>query len=193
MGEGAVTDFKAVKTAASLYGQSSIRFASVEAPFRLETKRVILENGKATAFPEDSLYKILKASGPIGFDTTLALQCQGNVNIQVLNALFGGVAGALGAGTATSLEDILKGALTGAKSGLEKADFRDVSFNLGGTIEKPSVSNVKIAPAPQAIQQTTPSGTAPTAVEEATAPPKEATGETQKSLKTYWKALFKKA
>jgi translocation and assembly module TamB len=90
------------------------------------------------------------------------------------------VAGALGAGTATSLEDILKGALTGAKSGLEKADFRDVSFNLGGTIEKPSVSNVKIAPAPQAIQQTTPSGTAPTAVEEATAPPKEATGETQK-------------
>jgi len=180
VGEGAVTDFKAVKTAASLYGQSSIRFASVEAPFRLETKRVILENGKATAFPEDSLYKILKASGPIGFDTTLALQCQGNVNIQVLNALFGGVAGALGAGTATSLEDILKGALTGAKSGLEKADFRDVSFNLGGTIEKPSVSNVKIAPAPQAIQQTTPSGTAPTAVEEATAPPKEATGETQK-------------
>ncbi len=180
IGEGSISDFKAVKLGASLYGQSAIRFASVVAPFRVETRRIILDNAKATAFQNDPIYRFLKASGPVGFDTTLALQCQGNANIQVLNALFGGVAGILGAGGTSSLEGILKGALTGAKAGLEKSDFRDISFNVGGTIGKPSVSNVKIAPAPQTVDKTTPQGTQPSAVEEQIAPPKDSTGETEK-------------
>ncbi|WP_286846185.1 MULTISPECIES: hypothetical protein [Aminobacterium] len=156
MGEGAITDFKAVKVGAALYGLSSIRFVSVVAPFKLETHRILLDNAKATAVEGDPIYRFIKASGPIGFDTSLGLQCSGNANIQVLNALFGGVAGVLGAGSGKSLEDVVRGALSGAKTGLEKPDFRDVSFYVGGTIADPSFSSVKIAPAPQGAQQQVP-------------------------------------
>jgi translocation and assembly module TamB len=55
----------------------------------------------------------------------------------------------LGGLTAGSLEDALKGVLGGAQKGMEKADFRDISLSVGGTVEKPSVSNLKVAPGAQ--------------------------------------------
>ena len=90
--KGAVTDFKAVKTAASLYGHLPF-VCIVEAPFRLETKRVILENGRLLHFRKIPYKSLRPLADRIRYS---ALQCQGNVNIQVLNALFGGVAGAQG-------------------------------------------------------------------------------------------------
>ncbi|MDI9369840.1 MAG: hypothetical protein GX181_07390 [Synergistaceae bacterium] len=145
IGEGSITGFKGVQILTALY-KSGVRYSNVSVPFRLETGRFILEKGtKATAPQNDPLYKFLTAEGPVGPNKALALQCAGNVNLQVLNALTGGAIGGL---TATSLQDALKGVLGGLQSGMEKADFRDVSFTLGGTTEKPGFSNLKIAPAP---------------------------------------------
>ncbi|HPE65464.1 MAG TPA: AsmA-like C-terminal domain-containing protein [Synergistales bacterium] len=155
IGEGSITGFKAVQLLTALY-RSGVRYSSVTAPFRLETGRFILEKGtKANAPQNDPLYKFLTAEGPIGPKGALNLQCAGNVNLQVLNALTGGAVGGL---TAGSLEDALKGLLGGLQSGMEKADFRDISFTLKGTTEKPGVSNLKIAPGAQQPGQPAPTG-----------------------------------
>jgi translocation and assembly module TamB len=155
IGEGSITGFKAVQLLTALY-RSGVRYSSVTAPFRLETGRFILEKGtKANAPQNDPLYKFLTAEGPIGPKGALNLQCAGNVNLQVLNALTGGAIGGLSAG---SLEDALKGLLGGVQSGMEKADFRDISFTLKGTTEKPGVSNLKIAPGAQQPGQPAPTG-----------------------------------
>ncbi|PKL01983.1 MAG: hypothetical protein CVV55_06780, partial [Synergistetes bacterium HGW-Synergistetes-2] len=119
IGEGSITGFKAVQLLTALY-RSGVRYSSVTAPFRLETGRFILEKGtKANAPQNDPLYKFLTAEGPIGPKGALNLQCAGNVNLQVLNALTGGAIGGL---SASSLEDALKGLLGGVQSGMEKAD-----------------------------------------------------------------------
>ncbi len=96
--------------------------------------------------PERPPYRFLTAEGPVGPKGALKLQVAGNVNIQIINALAGGALGGL---TAGSLEDALKGVLGGAQKGMEKADFRDISLSVGGTVEKPSVSNLKVAPGAQ--------------------------------------------
>ncbi len=155
IGEGSVAGFKAVQLLTALY-RSGVRYSSVTAPFRLETGRFILEKGtRATAPQNDPLYKFLTAEGPIGPKGALNLQCAGNVNLQVLNALTGGAIGGL---TAGSLQDALKGILGGVQTGMEKADFRDISFTLEGTTEKPGVSNLKIAPGAQQPAQPAPTG-----------------------------------
>ena len=147
IGEGAVSGFKGLDIVTKLHGVSGIRYTEVIAPFRLETGRIILEKGtKATAPQNDPLYRFLTAEGPVGPKGALKLQVAGNVNIQIINALAGGALGGL---TAGSLEDALKGVLGGAQKGMEKADFRDISLSVGGTVEKPSVSNLKVAPGAQ--------------------------------------------
>ncbi|NLB83751.1 MAG: hypothetical protein GX791_05845, partial [Synergistaceae bacterium] len=61
---------------------------------------------------------------------------------------------AIGGLTAGSLEDALRGILGGAQQGLEKADFRDISFRIGGTVDDPKMSNLKVAPGAAAPQGT---------------------------------------
>ncbi|MBL3539417.1 hypothetical protein [Aminivibrio sp.] len=147
IGEGAVSGFKVLDIVTKLHGISGIRYTEVTAPFRLETGRIIFEKGtKATAPQNDPLYRFLTAEGPVGPKGALKLQVAGNVNIQIINALAGGTLGGL---TAGSLEDALRGVLGGARKGMEKADFRDISFSVGGTVEKPSVSNLNVAPGAQ--------------------------------------------
>ncbi len=145
IGEGAITGFAGVQALTAIY-RSGVRYSNVTVPFRLETGKLILEKGtRANAPQNDPLYRYLTAEGPIGPNKTMTLQCAGNVNLQVLNALTGGAIGGL---SASSLQDALKGVLGGLQGGMEKADFRDISFTLGGTTEKPGFSNLKIAQAP---------------------------------------------
>lgn len=162
VGEGAVSGFKVVEIAAKLYGTSGIRYTNATIPFRLETGRMILERGtRANAPQNDPLYKSFTAEGPVGPEGALHLACAGNMNIQLINAITGGAAGGFSAG---SLEDVLKGILGGAQKGMASADFRDVSFTLGGTMDNPSISNLKVAKGAQ--QQQTLSAPAQTSVKQ---------------------------
>ncbi|NLA91076.1 MAG: hypothetical protein GX843_05505, partial [Synergistaceae bacterium] len=148
IGEGAVTGFKGLDLVTKLHGVNGIRYTEVTAPFRLETGKIILEKGtKATAPKGDPLYRFLAAEGGVGPKGALNLSCSGNVNILIINALAGGALGGLTSGG--SLEDALKGVLGGAQKGMEHADFRDISLKVGGTVNKPSVSNLKVAPGTQ--------------------------------------------
>jgi len=95
----------------------------------------------------DPMYEFLAASGGVGPDSRLNLACNGKINVKVINALLGGATGGLGSLASTqNLAGILAGVLEGAGSSLQDDDFRDVSFNLGGTFDKPSVSNIKVGP-----------------------------------------------
>lgn len=148
VGEGAISGFKGLTVLTALYGSSSVRYADVVVPFRLGTKQVVLEKGtRANAHKGDKLYEYLAAEGPVGPNGALKLQCEGSVNIQAMNAILGGTMGALGEGLSTkTLEGVLKGALGGAQEIGGEADYRKVSFTVGGTTAKPSVGNLKVAP-----------------------------------------------
>lgn len=160
IGEGAVSGFKGLDLVTKLHGVNGVRYTEVTAPFRLETGKIILEKGtKATAPQNDPLYRFLAAEGGVGPKGALNLNCSGNVNIQIINALTGGAIGGLTSGG--SLEDALKGVLGGAQKGMEHADFRDISLTVGGTVNKPSVSNLKVAPGAQKQEEQKPAETKP--------------------------------
>ena len=154
---GAVSGFRGLQVATALYGTSGVRYERVAIPFTIGTGKIILEKGtEATAPANDRLYTYLTAQGPVGPKGALDLQAAGNVNLQILNAFAGGAIGGL---TAGSLEDALKGILGGAQKGLETADFRDVSFRIGGTLDDPKLSNLKVGPG--AASQANPSNPEP--------------------------------
>lgn len=160
VGEGEITGFKGIDILTKLHGIKGIRYESVYAPFILETGRVILQKDTlAQAFEGDPLYRFMKAEGPVGPEAELDLSCQGNVNLQLLNVIMGGAAG--GITSEKSLEGILKGVIQGAGGEMEKADFRDISFKVGGTFSKPSVSGLKIAAPPESAPAEKPEEIAP--------------------------------
>lgn len=155
VGNGEISGFKGVTLAAALYGLKSIRYQSVYAPFDIGTGNIVLKDKtEVTAFEKDPLYKYLKAKGKIGPEAKLDLSCNGNFNMQLLNILMGGVAGGLT--SEKSIEGILQGIVKGAGEQTGKEDFRDASFRLKGTFQKPSISDVKVAAAPEAEKKEQP-------------------------------------
>jgi len=93
----------------------------------------------------DPIYKFLAAQGSVGPRGALNLNCAGNINMKLFNAIRGGAAGTLSGG---SLEDALKGLLGGLKKGMAEEDFRDTTFTVRGTLDNPSITNLKTAPPP---------------------------------------------
>lgn len=143
---GAVSGFRNVDIAARLYGTQGIRYTGAVIPFRLETGRLVLEKGTRADAPKgDPMYRFLTAEGTIGPRGALNLGCAGNINMKLFNALRGGAAGGISGG---SLEDALKGLLGGFSKGMAEEDFRDTTFSVRGTMENPSIANLKTAPPP---------------------------------------------
>ena len=146
-GQGMLSGFKGVDLLTSIHGTKGVQYLSIYAPFNLETGRLILREDTLVKAPAgDPIYRHLSASGPVGPEKRLNLACSGNVNVRVFNALIGGATGGLSGLAATQdIVGLLKGTIEGAGSVLKKDDFRDVSFNVKGTFEKPGISNVKIS------------------------------------------------
>jgi len=148
VGEGQISGFKGIDVLSKLHGIAGIRYSSVYAPFSLDTGVLTLQKDtRAQAFEGDPLYSYMTAQGSVGPESMLDLSCQGNVNLQLLKVLLGGAMGGLS--SEKSLEGFLQGVLKGASGEMEKEDFRDISFKVGGTFQKPKLSNLKIAPAPE--------------------------------------------
>lgn len=147
-GQGMISGFKMIDLVAAVHRSRGLHFASVYAPFDLQTGKLILAKDTLVKAPEgDPLYEFLSATGGIGPENRLNLSCNGKINVKVINTLLGGFTGGLGGLTSTqNLAGILTGVLEGAGSSLRDDDFRDVSFNLSGTLDKPSVANIKVSP-----------------------------------------------
>lgn len=152
---GEISGFKALKVISKAYGMSSIRYRMIDSTFKIEGNVITLFPGsRATAYPEDPLYRYFSADGPAGPGGSLNLYCSGLVNVQALNTLLGGIQGLAGADL-TSPQSLLEGFIGGFVGGMGQQDFRDVSFRIGGTWNNPSFSNFKIA-SPASSQQTVP-------------------------------------
>ncbi|MCL2683930.1 MAG: hypothetical protein FWE55_01675, partial [Synergistaceae bacterium] len=148
IGTGGISGFRWLDLVSRLYGVNSARYTEVTAPFTLETTRLILQEGSRAVAPEnDPLYRFVQARGPVTYAGDLNLTGDGNVNFQLINAAAGGVLGAAGAfsGSTLTLDELLKQAAGGATAG-RQADFRDVSFKVGGNTEKPSFRVEKVGP-----------------------------------------------
>jgi hypothetical protein len=161
IGRGAVTGFKLVDIAAAVHGTKGINYASVYAPFNLETGSIILKSDTLVKAPEgDPLYRHFSATGPVGPGNRLNLDCRGKVNVKVINAVLGGAAGGAAGLTATqNIIGILEGVIKGVETQMQEDDFRDVSFTLKGTFNKPSISNVTVAAPEKQTQPTEPAET----------------------------------
>ena len=145
--EGAVTGYPWVDLLATVYGASGVRYQTLKAPFSVQgTQLTLLEGTKAVPREGDPLYRSLGAAGTVGPNEKLNLAVKGNVNVQVINALMGGVQGGLLGGLVAggSVQDALKNALKGLTDAGSKQDFRDVSFTLGGTTGSPKVSQLQV-------------------------------------------------
>ena len=155
VGAGGIRGFTWIDLISRLHGIDSVRYTEVTAPFRLETTRIIFQKGsKATAPDNDPLYKYVQIEGPITYAGGLNLTGDGDMNFQLINAVAGGVLGAAGAVagggnindllSGRGLEGLLRQAVgTGSTTG-RQADFRDVSFKVGGNVENPSFSIVSV-------------------------------------------------
>ena len=148
-GQGMISGFKLIDIVAAIHRTRGLQFESVYAPFDLQTGKLILSSETLVKAPQgDPLYQFLSASGGVGPENRLNLACNGKINIKVVNALLGGATGGLGALAVTqNIAGILQGALEGVGSKMSDDDFRDVSFNIGGTFEKPGISNIKVSSA----------------------------------------------
>ena len=156
VGAGAITGFKWLDLATRLYGTKGIQYASVSAPFAIQTGKLILKAGSiVNATKNNPLYLYIKLpqDGAVNFDSTLNITAEGSLNYQLVNALLGGGKGSLeglgsvlkgGKGLEDSLKLVLGGGWKGAKEGGAEADFRVVSLKISGKATSPSVSNIKI-------------------------------------------------
>lgn len=142
--DGEISDFKAIKIIAAPHGLSSIRYSNVETYFNILGNTLTLMPGsRMTAYPQDPLYRYLTADGTLGPGSSINLNCSGNINMQTLNALVGAIQGIMGSDIQNP-QELLSGLLGGLVGGLSKQDFRDVSFHVSGTWEKPMISNIKV-------------------------------------------------
>ncbi len=150
VGEGELEGFKSAEMLAKLHGSPRFRYRSLLANYTVDSSGLqLLPGTRALALPGDALYRTLETEGAVGFDKKLDLNVRGNVNVQALNAVLGGVEGLLTSGGQTP-EALLKGLLQGVTGGGSQQDFRNVTFHLGGTTDSLKVSNLKIE---QPLQQ----------------------------------------
>ena len=144
VGEGHVSDFKIVKVIAKAYGKSTIDYRSIEGRYTLDTMALTLLPGSQAYAPKgDSMYTYFGADGTVKYDGKLNLSCYGNLNVQAINAIVGGIKG--GVLAAESLESALEGFLSGLLQAGQKSDYRDVTFKLTGTIKSPKISNFNVS------------------------------------------------
>lgn len=159
LGGGEIVGFPLVQVAASLHGSKGIRYRSASGAFHVVDDVFLLDRSSVSAHDGDPIYKSFRSSGSIGPDKKLNLDCAGEVNMKLLNAVMGaGVGGILGGGAGT-IVGILEGVLGGAQKGISKDDFRDISFKVVGTLDSSSLKDLKVGPskiAPEPVQEQQP-------------------------------------
>jgi len=142
---GEISGFKAVEAITAAYGGTGIRYNRAESHFSLGGNMITLMPGSTiTAPPGDPLYRYMMVDGILGFSSNLDLHCSGNLNVQALNIFFGALEGLLGTETLDA-QQMLQNFLGGFLGGMSRKDFRDVSFDITGTWDKPIITKLKIA------------------------------------------------
>ena len=150
MNNGEISQFEAVETAKKFTSGKPLRFKAIKATFTYDGGYLtILPGSQATAPDGDPVYRYVMLDGMVTPKRDLSMFAMGKVNIRALNALLGAMQGVLNTGAtivdgAVDTSAILRGVLGGVLSGFTKSDFSFITMNIGGTIDSPTFSNIKV-------------------------------------------------
>ncbi|EHM10889.1 hypothetical protein TheveDRAFT_1771 [Thermanaerovibrio velox DSM 12556] len=140
----------------SAMGAKKVSFKEVGISYELEGADLFLLPGsRISAPPGDRLYRYMMFDGSVLGSGALNLNCYGNLNSRGLNAVTGVIGGVISSGLNT--QSLLRNVLSGAIGGWASGQFRDVSFQVRGTVSNPTVSNLKVY-SPNRPRETGPSG-----------------------------------
>lgn len=148
---GEVTSFDVLETAKKFTGGKPLRFETVQATFTYDGGMFnLLPGSQAIAPANDPLYRYVMLDGTVNEKKELSFFAMGKVNIRALNSLIGAFQGILSSGTdlvsgQLNTNELLQNVLGGVLSGFAKNEFRFVTMNIGGTIDKPNFYNAKVA------------------------------------------------
>ncbi len=136
-----------------LSGQNAIAYSSAKIPFRTSIDKLTFEEGTAiNAKKGDALYQHIKAKGTFAYAGALNMDIEGSVNTMYVNTAASALTGAITTGGAATLltggiggiAGLASGAIKGAQSSYGKADYRSLTFHVGGTVDSPKMSGFKI-------------------------------------------------
>ena len=150
MNNGEISQFEAVEAAKKYTSGKPLRFKAIKATFTYDGGYLtILPGSQATAPDGDPVYRYVMLDGMVTPKRGLSMFAMGKVNIRALNALLGAMQGVLSTGAdivegTVDKAAILRGVLGGVLSGFTKSDFSFITMNIGGTIDSPTFSNIKV-------------------------------------------------
>jgi len=141
--EGQIKGLPAIKAAAATAGRDYLAYSKIRSNYLIDGFGLTLLAGTRIMAPSrDPIYKYLNIDGVIEYDGKIDLKGNSEVNLQAFNAFMGGLKIALQA--ALSPEALTQGLLGGLTGSLGKKDFKEVTFHISGTREKPEIQELKI-------------------------------------------------
>jgi hypothetical protein len=102
----------------------------------------IMPGSHMTAPAGDPLYRYVNIDGSVFYTKRLELHGMAEVNLQVLNAFVGAVKGVATGGA--SIQEALQGLLGGMIPGSSTGDFREVTFDVAGTLDSPKLMSLQV-------------------------------------------------
>ncbi len=157
--EGAFSGFPQLAPLLTKAPKPQLDFASLQIYFSVDGRTLYFVPGsRLTAPPGNTIYRYFAADGFLPFTgRPMNINCITEINAPAINAFLGAFAGFLETifltkdisqlGSLTNLTQAVEDALIGGIFGrLAKSDFREISFSLKGTMEKPEMANLSIAP-----------------------------------------------
>ena len=149
-----------------LHGNKKISYANASVPFTTSAAELTLQDGSViNANKGDGIYQYIKGKGTFAYSGALNMDINASVNTMLVDTAASALSGAATAGSAATLlgggvggvAGVLAGAISGASKSYGKDDFRELTFHIGGTADKPSIDNFKVNGAkwsgPSAVSQ----------------------------------------
>jgi hypothetical protein len=143
LNDGDIGGLPAIKAAASTAGRETIRFRRARSNFLIDGFGVTILAGSRMEAPlKDPLYQHLALDGLIEYDGGLDIEGDAVVNVQALNAFFGGLQTAFRA--TLSKGDLLDDIMGGLLGRVTKKDYREILFHIEGTRDSPQFSKLEV-------------------------------------------------
>lgn len=145
---------KIIGILSQLHGnKETVTYANASVPFSTSAAELTFKDGTIiNAQPGDGIYQYIKAHGTFAYSGALNIDVDGSINTMLVDTAASALSGAVTAGGAAALltggaggiAGLAVGALTGASKSFGKADFRNLTFHVGGTADNPKLENFKV-------------------------------------------------
>jgi hypothetical protein len=142
-----------INIVSQLHGNKKISYANAKIPFTTSATELTLQDGSViNANKGDGIYQYIKGKGTFAYSGALNIDAAASVNTMLVDTAASALSGAVTTGGAAAMltggiggiAGVVTGAITGATKSYGKADFRELTFHIGGTADSPSINNFKV-------------------------------------------------